>query len=339
MKTRSPLPILPLTLLLTLAACGTATPPSGLQPLETQAAPPAPYPQNTYNTIVVSNTFTADLPALKAAFPLFDWTADGCSSPLPTVWSLVFHPACVQHDFGYRNVKFYPGLHNENYRKIIDDQMLEHMRVICNAFNPIDKAKCLLAAEVFYGAVRLGGERYFQVAQNPLLEITLEQLPQPPEEGPAEPSPPPPIRYLLTRNEPTGKCIDSTVPGQPPVMATCNVANRLQQWERLFLPGTDQYKEVFMLRNRENLQCLSWSLFASQGPGARVILAPCDANNPQVRWKASRAQSGPRNFDTFTGGGSLTGSVSALTVTPSNRANGYQHWSFRLADSAPAPTP
>ncbi|WP_232337801.1 RICIN domain-containing protein [Deinococcus arboris] len=162
-------------------------------------------------------------------------------------------------------------------------------------------------------------------------------MPEPPTETP-EPGPPPPIRYLLTRNEPTGKCIDSAVSGQLPTMAACNAANRLQQWERLFLPGTDQHKEVFMLRNRETLQCLSWTLFATQGAGARVTVAGCDPTNPQVRWKASRAQGGPRNFDTFTGGGSLTGSSSALTVTGSNRANGFQHWSFRLADSAPAPT-
>ncbi|MGI5351317.1 phospholipase A2 [Streptomyces sp. CA-250714] len=97
----------------------------------------------------------------------FNWTTDGCSVPIGlTPYREVFRPACVQHDFGYRNygrnheLKLDPTRKTKNWidgrfrtemRRICADRYAEHRRL----------RNCRSAAETYYLGVQIGGDGAF----------------------------------------------------------------------------------------------------------------------------------------------------------------------------------
>ncbi|PNY81615.1 phospholipase A2 [Deinococcus koreensis] len=142
----------------------------GLSPRPLPAAQPgaglsaqaAPYALSTYTTIAATNTFRSRYWTLRGAFPRFNWGNDGCSGPAGyTGWSDEFFWPCVQHDFGYRNARFYPSRMNEADRHWIDGQFKQHMQAVCDTLG-WRKPFCYVAAQAFYTAVYLrGGSSYY----------------------------------------------------------------------------------------------------------------------------------------------------------------------------------
>ena len=99
--------------------------------------------------------------------PPFNWTNDGCSVPTGYApYSEVFRPACVQHDFGYRNygadheLQLSPTRETKNW---IDGRFRTEMRRICDdrESSRLSHLACVNAAEAYYGAVQLGGDSSF----------------------------------------------------------------------------------------------------------------------------------------------------------------------------------
>lgn len=103
--------------------------------------------------------------AHKGSNRRFNWSADGCSNPPGTDLDFKddFTPACILHDFGYRN--FGRGLklgRNEDTRGWIDDRFLSEMRRICNNDVPwTDIAFCHGAAGAWWTSLRHGGRDAF----------------------------------------------------------------------------------------------------------------------------------------------------------------------------------
>jgi hypothetical protein len=92
----------------------------------------------------------------------FDWSDNGCSSPLgdnPT--GVSFNDACVRHDFAYRN-HWLVGLNDEGWRARADYTLLDDMRNACydNLWGPFEWP-CLSMAGAYYAAVRLWGGPYW----------------------------------------------------------------------------------------------------------------------------------------------------------------------------------
>lgn len=132
------------------------------QPGTALGAQAAPYFLSTYTTIAATNTFRSRYWTLRGAFPRFNWGNDGCSGPAGyTGWSDEFFWPCVQHDFGYRNARFYPSRMNETDRHWVDGQFKQHMQAVCDTLG-WRKPFCYVAAQAFYTAVYLrGGSSYY----------------------------------------------------------------------------------------------------------------------------------------------------------------------------------
>ncbi|MEU3195054.1 phospholipase A2 [Streptomyces sp. NPDC006992] len=99
--------------------------------------------------------------------PPFNWTTDGCSVPTGLFpYREVFRPACVQHDFGYRNyggnheLKLDPTRATKNW---IDSRFRTEMRRICDDRYPAAgrHRNCRRAADTYYAGVRIGGDKAF----------------------------------------------------------------------------------------------------------------------------------------------------------------------------------
>lgn len=89
----------------------------------------------------------------------FNWTTDGCSVPSGfTPYSKVFKPACVLHDFGYRNyggnheLKLSPERETKNW---VDGRFRTEMKRICDDRykTPLRHRGCRTAAAAYYEAV------------------------------------------------------------------------------------------------------------------------------------------------------------------------------------------
>ncbi|MER6992987.1 phospholipase A2 [Saccharopolyspora hirsuta] len=92
----------------------------------------------------------------------FDWNNDGCSGPGPVEWNAVFHLACTQHDFGYRNYGGQGGLKLSVTRETknwIDGRFRDEMVRICSG-TP-DPVTCSGMAQTYYLAVQNGGDSSF----------------------------------------------------------------------------------------------------------------------------------------------------------------------------------
>ncbi|MEU0662622.1 phospholipase A2 [Streptomyces lavendulocolor] len=97
----------------------------------------------------------------------FDWTTDGCSVPVGYApYSQVFRPACVQHDFGYRNygargaLRLSPTRETKNW---IDSRFRAEMERVCQDtyVTPLAGLNCMNAARAYHVAVSLGGDGAF----------------------------------------------------------------------------------------------------------------------------------------------------------------------------------
>ena len=99
---------------------------------------------------------------LRAHDPVapFDWSSDGCSWT-PPAWANLFTPACLLHDFGYRN--FGNGLRlqrTEDRRAWIDGRFYTEMKRICNDkysawWYLANDAACHSEADAMYHVVRV----------------------------------------------------------------------------------------------------------------------------------------------------------------------------------------
>jgi hypothetical protein len=145
----------------TLTGAGTAL---AADPNSATAAPAAPTLREQADAIMnLTYREFAETPHV----PPFNWTNDGCSVPTGYApYSETFRPACVQHDFGYRNyganheLKLSPTRETKNW---IDGRFLTEMRRICDDrhSSPLPHVACVNAAEAYYGAVQLGGDSAF----------------------------------------------------------------------------------------------------------------------------------------------------------------------------------
>ncbi|MER7112563.1 phospholipase A2 [Streptomyces sp. NPDC000229] len=97
----------------------------------------------------------------------FNWTTDGCSVPTGFApYSEVFRPACVQHDFGYRNygahheLKLSPTRETKNW---IDSRFRTEMERVCQDtyVTPLAHMNCVNAAQAYHVAVSFGGDPAF----------------------------------------------------------------------------------------------------------------------------------------------------------------------------------
>lgn len=87
-----------------------------------------------------------------------DWSTDGCSTHgMGMGYSDTFRPACLVHDFGYRNLPdVTPSSQDEGAKARTDSVFLDNMRSICNGMD--FKGRCRVTADLYYRAVRTFGE-------------------------------------------------------------------------------------------------------------------------------------------------------------------------------------
>jgi hypothetical protein len=102
----------------------------------------------------------------------FNWSTDGCSSPLPaTPLAEMFRPACVLHDFGYRNYGARGTVHSvtRETKEWIDSRFDTELGRICRknfAPTPTPSSQspyeqCMQVASVFVTTVGREGDPYF----------------------------------------------------------------------------------------------------------------------------------------------------------------------------------
>lgn len=147
----------------TLTGAGTALAVDANSPTAASAAA-APTPREQADALMnLTYRGFAETPRI----PPFNWTNDGCSVPTGYApYSETFRPACVQHDFGYRNyganheLKLSPTRETKNW---IDGRFRTEMRRICDDRHrsPLPHLACVNAAEAYHGAVQLGGDSSF----------------------------------------------------------------------------------------------------------------------------------------------------------------------------------
>lgn len=85
--------------------------------------------------------------------PELNWHADGCSHSPENPLGFPFHPACVRHDFGYRNYKR-QGRFNNKSKQRIDVNFHADLRHQCRPLGPITRFACVALAWAYYLAVR-----------------------------------------------------------------------------------------------------------------------------------------------------------------------------------------
>ncbi|MFE1444139.1 phospholipase A2 [Streptomyces sp. NPDC058739] len=94
----------------------------------------------------------------------FRWKNDKCSAPAPnSVLGYDFTPACVRHDFGYRNYRDLHGEHSFNNdadgRALIDKILLQDLNATCVPGGPhgynLDIPACKVAARTYFAGVRV----------------------------------------------------------------------------------------------------------------------------------------------------------------------------------------
>ena len=100
---------------------------------------------------------------------VYDWSSDGCTSPVPALRSAFaarferFAPACVRHDWGYRNfgsVNIRGFDATEDRRWSVDERMRADMLEICEQEEPTS-IRCRIEAELVHRAVRVAGHLSF----------------------------------------------------------------------------------------------------------------------------------------------------------------------------------
>lgn len=119
--------------------------------------------------VASDSEFELHLEGYKTNFShLFDFAQDGCSVPQQLDFEflerfkLLFTPACIQHDFGYRNA-YRVGYRD---RETIDLIWLDQMKNKCNMLGILDRVICKAQATTFFEIVRLFGEFAFKTADS-----------------------------------------------------------------------------------------------------------------------------------------------------------------------------
>lgn len=90
----------------------------------------------------------------------FDWSSDGCSWT-PPAWANLFRPACLLHDFGYRNFGNRLRLQRTEPRRAwIDGRFYTEMKRICRDkfsawWRVANNAACHSEADIMYHVVRV----------------------------------------------------------------------------------------------------------------------------------------------------------------------------------------
>jgi hypothetical protein len=116
--------------------------------------------QRRYRQIIADPAFGRNVAGYRKQYPFFDWTTDGCTVP-KQINAKAFYVPCVQHDFGYRNNRLV-GLHNEETRRFVDQQLGKRMAAICNRqADPKLKNTCLTGVGAAFAAVRSVGGRWW----------------------------------------------------------------------------------------------------------------------------------------------------------------------------------
>ncbi|CAH3129716.1 unnamed protein product [Porites lobata] len=84
---------------------------------------------------------------------------NGCSIPgnLPFFYKRTFKPACDKHD-----VCYYCGRHYRWKRDQCDEAFKDDMKKVCGRFRGPKNWACKGFADVYYGAVRVGGALFFK---------------------------------------------------------------------------------------------------------------------------------------------------------------------------------
>jgi hypothetical protein len=88
--------------------------------------------------------------------PRLEWSNDLCSGPtfVDYFWEDNFEPACIRHDFGYRNFGSTKALNKTGDQKtVIDDQFLEDMNRACRGMARIPRYSCQTSAALWYEGV------------------------------------------------------------------------------------------------------------------------------------------------------------------------------------------
>ena len=117
--------------------------------------------------------------ATKTEHPCGELEPLGCSIPQAVLLfeqyaqqADKFHGACVRHDLCYRHGNVTYGLSRER----CDDEFYENMKDACagtanlGMLDPADYAKCQLAANQTYEAVRSHGEKHFKLGSGSYCE-------------------------------------------------------------------------------------------------------------------------------------------------------------------------
>ncbi|KAK7757344.1 hypothetical protein SLS62_000356 [Diatrype stigma] len=119
----------------------------------------------------------ADFLAAAAAQspPGLDWSTDGCTSAPDDPFGFDFEPACVRHDFGYRNYKAQgrfddmPG----GTKAAIDTNFRQDLYGQCAAEGARDI--CEATADVYYEAVVLFGRKGGEAAAAAAEAVTVTE--------------------------------------------------------------------------------------------------------------------------------------------------------------------
>lgn len=122
--------------------------------------PPAATPDQTEANRLMN--LTADDFGRAPHNPPFDWSNNGCSGPA----NPAFTPACVQHDFGYRNYGARGDLGfavTRDTKDWIDLRFRDEMYRICEDYASVPQAatQCVQDADNAFTAVYLFGDSSF----------------------------------------------------------------------------------------------------------------------------------------------------------------------------------
>lgn len=104
--------------------------------------------------------------------PELDWSTDGCTSAPDNPFGFDFEPACVRHDFGYRNYKAQGRFEDAGAKASIDSNFRDDLYGQCAAEDSLDL--CEVTADVYYEAVVLFGREREQEEEEKGLELELE---------------------------------------------------------------------------------------------------------------------------------------------------------------------
>jgi Prokaryotic phospholipase A2 len=248
----------------------------------------------------------------------FTWYEDGCSNDknifgFADTWNPRFERACIRHDFGYKNIGVSEGgsgyLVTDEAREAIDKRFRSDLYKYCDGrpLRPVtasnSRAKCLIAAKLYYEGVRQGGGRAFygqsdnepgakiveadrglQGLEDPEGTDPADTTDDPPAGGDADPTDPP---VGPTPTEPPGP--DTTAPVLPKPVASLTSPNRAATFE---LAATDNVGVTEMRVRVSGEEWRSWVPYARSG----TVVLP-DQYGVFTIWFQVRDAAGNQSFE------------------------------------------